>query len=175
MLGESKAVPGVGGNVRTFAAIEAVYRARFAEFVRVAAAICGDVDAGADAVQEAFSSALRAAGDYRGDGSLEGWLWRSVVNTARNHRRGALRRVRRHPFSAGEPQSAPRTDGDPAVRRLVAALPERQRLVVFLRYFGGLEYAEIATALTIAPGTVGATLSQAHAALRVAIEKQEAD
>jgi DNA-directed RNA polymerase specialized sigma24 family protein len=36
---------------------------------------------------------------------------------------------------------------------------------VFLRYFAGFSYAEIAEALEIGEGTVAATLAQAHAAL----------
>jgi RNA polymerase sigma factor (sigma-70 family) len=53
----------------------------------------------------------------------------------------------------------------------LAALPERQRLVVFLRYFADLEYREIATALGIETGTVSATLHAAHANLRRALEE----
>jgi len=45
-------------------------------------------------------------------------------------------------------------------------LPERQRLVLFLRYYADLDYAEIARALGIRRGTVSATLNQAHASLR---------
>jgi DNA-directed RNA polymerase specialized sigma24 family protein len=37
---------------------------------------------------------------------------------------------------------------------------------VFLRYFGGLSYGEIAHACGISEGTVGAALARAHAALR---------
>jgi len=51
---ERVAVSGVGSDAAMTAAIEAVYRERFAQLVRVAAAICGDVDAGADAVQDAL-------------------------------------------------------------------------------------------------------------------------
>ena len=49
---------------------------------------------------------------------------------------------------------------------MIADLPERQRLVLFLRYYADLDYRQIADALGIRRGTVGATLNQAHAALR---------
>jgi sigma-70-like protein len=48
------------------------------------------------------------------------------------------------------------------VCQVVAELPERQRLVVFLRYFADLDHARIAEALEIRPGTVAATLHAAH-------------
>ncbi|MGH2781650.1 MAG: RNA polymerase sigma factor [Thermoleophilaceae bacterium] len=45
-------------------------------------------------------------------------------------------------------------------------MPERQRLAVFLRYYGDLDYRSIASALDVEVGTVSATLSAAHSALR---------
>ena len=63
----------------------------------------------------------------------------------------------------------PEHDAD--VRAWIASLPERQRLVVFLRYFADLDYRSIATALDVEVGTVSATLAAAHAALRRAYKE----
>jgi RNA polymerase sigma factor (sigma-70 family) len=52
------------------------------------------------------------------------------------------------------------------VRAWIAVLPERQRLAVFLRYYADLDYRSIAAVLDVEVGTVSATLSSAHAALR---------
>ena len=49
-----------------------------------------------------------------------------------------------------------------AVRAALAALPERQRLALFLRYYADLDYAGIAEALGVSRGTVSATLHAAH-------------
>ena len=49
----------------------------------------------------------------------------------------------------------------------VAALPERQRLAVYLRYYADLDYRAIAHVLGVEVGTVSATLSSAHQALAV--------
>lgn len=151
-------------------AIEAVYRRDFARFLHVATAIAGDVELAADAVQEGFARAVRHRGEFRGDGPLEGWLWRTVVNAARA-RAGAKPEVA---LDALERVAAPARNGrDDAdrVRPLLLALPERQRLVLFLRYYADLDYRAIADALEISPGTVGATLNAAHAALRPLIEE----
>src|SRR5438132_9202988 len=64
--------------------IEHVYRTRLADFVRVARAITGDAETARDAVQEAFATAVRKRRSYRGDGSVAAWLWRAVVNKARD-------------------------------------------------------------------------------------------
>ena len=42
----------------------------------------------------------------------------------------------------------------------ISRLPERERLVLFLRYYADLDYRTIAEALEISGGTVGATLSE---------------
>lgn len=52
---------------------------------------------------------------------------------------------------------------------LIALLPERRRLALFLRYSADLDYRGIARALDVEVGTVSATLSAAHAALRRAL------
>jgi RNA polymerase sigma-70 factor (ECF subfamily) len=147
------------------AELERVYRADFLRFVRVATAVAGDEEAGADAVHDAFVQAVRSRSSFRGEGPLEAWLWRMVVNAAK-------KRARREP--SAEPQERPEAHengfGDP-VRALIASLPERQRLALFLRYYADLDYESIAATLGITSGTVGATLNAAHAALRSSLKE----
>jgi RNA polymerase sigma-70 factor, ECF subfamily len=147
------------------AELERVYRAEFTRFVRVATAIAGDEQSGADAVHDAFVQAVRNRRSFRGDGPLEAWLWRMVVNAAKKRAGREL---------ASDPQDIPAVHengfGDP-VRSLVAGLPERQRLALFLRYYADLDYESIAATLGVAPGTVGATLNAAHAALRNSLKE----
>ena len=119
-----------------------VYRSRGAAFLRVATAITGDAAAAHDSVQEGFALAIRHRGRYRGDGPLEAWVWRLVVNAARSQHR------RRAPVPTADtgdhPGPAPADVTE--LRALVAKLPERQRLAVFLRYYADLDYAAIGTA-----------------------------
>jgi RNA polymerase sigma-70 factor (ECF subfamily) len=140
--------------------LEALYRARFQEFCRVAAAIAGDRELGRDAVQDAFAHAVRRRRSYRGSGTLEAWVWRIVVNAARD----ARRRSRQLP--ALEPATNGHVPGVP-----LDLLTDRQREIVFLHYYADLDYAAIAEALEISPGTVGATLSAARRTLRSALEE----
>lgn len=151
--------------------IEAAYEAHFRRYVRVASAITGDAESGRDAVQDAFASALRHRRQFRGDGSLEGWLWRAVVNTASKHRRSAGRAAQALARAGEAPAAREEAGADEDLQRLVARLPERQRLVVFLRYYADLDYEAIAAALAIRSGTVGASLNAAHVALRHGLEE----
>jgi RNA polymerase sigma-70 factor (ECF subfamily) len=147
----------------TPAAVEAVYRARHQELLRVATAITGSVELGEDAVQEGLVRALTRQSTFRATGSLEAWLWKVVVNAARNL---AVRSPRVVDADAAEAVTNRVGSDAGAVRERVAHLPERQRLVLFLRYYADLDYAAIARILGIRRGTVSATLNQAHAALR---------
>src|SRR5262245_62616586 len=70
----------------TPATIEAAYRDRASEFLRVATAIAGSREGGRDAVQEALARAFARRATFRGSGPVEAWLWRAVVNAARNVR-----------------------------------------------------------------------------------------
>jgi RNA polymerase sigma-70 factor, ECF subfamily len=152
----------------TLAEIEHVYRTRLVQFRRVATAITGDPERGADAVQEAFGGAIRNRSDFRGAGPLDAWLWRAVVNRARDIARRRVDGPLEQPAPASQNGSP---DQDAAVRALVAALPERQRLALFLRYYADLDYEGIAQALGMKPGTVAATLSAARGSLRGLLEE----
>ena len=146
--------------------LEALYRSGFARFVRVARAVTGDRDSALEAVQEGFADALRNSGQWQGQGPLAGWVWRCVLNRARKARRPPTVELRADDGRNGSVQA-----GDDELRLRLSALPERQRLVVFMRYYADLEYGEIAAALGIRVGTVSATLHAAHAALRAALEE----
>jgi len=144
-------------------AVDALYRLRHRELLRVATAITGSVELGEDAVQEGLVRALARRSTFRATGTLEGWLWKVVVNAARNIAARTPRVVDAEDhdamISSGE-------DDMSELRQYLLRLPERQRLVLFLRYYADLDYAEIARALGIRRGTVSATLNQAHASLR---------
>lgn len=159
------------GKAATVDAIGNLYQRRFHAFLRVAEAIVGDPELARDVVQDAFARAIRSRFDYRGEGSLDGWVWQTVVNAARNARRDRPPEHLPLQDAAGETASTNGRPLDWQVSALVAALPERQRLVLFLRYYADLDYRSIGEALAIEPGTVGATISHAHATIRNALEE----
>jgi RNA polymerase sigma-70 factor (ECF subfamily) len=144
--------------------LESLYRARFQHFLRVALAILGDRERALDAVQDGFADAIRSRASFRGEGPLEAWVWRAVVNPALK----AAQREARAPLAADTPGRANGHEehAPSELGRLIALLPERQRLALFLRYYADLDYRSIARALDVEVGTVSATLSAAHASLR---------
>jgi RNA polymerase sigma factor (sigma-70 family) len=149
--------------------IELIYRHRYPVFLRVAVAITGNEQLGADAVQDAFVGIVRSRRGIRRRGALEAFAWRAVINAARDRRAARV--------EVGEPRelSAPSAaEPDEAVRRAIAELPERQRLVLFLRYFADLDYASIGRAMHVRPGTVAAASNSGRAAVKESLEREEA-
>jgi RNA polymerase sigma factor (sigma-70 family) len=91
-------------------------------------------------------------------------VWRIVVNTARTQAK-----ARELPVAELEPSTNGSSSNDDApvgLVRLLSLLPERQRTVVFLRYFGDLDYRSIAEVMDVKVGTVSASLNAAHLRLR---------
>jgi len=147
------------------AEIERVYHARYRGFRRAAAALLADEDAAHDAVQDAFASAYAKREQFRG-GSLEAWIWKIVLRKALDVRG----RRQSDPLEDTLDPSSIQSEDDPELAQAIRALPPRRRLIVFLRYFADLRYGDIAEVCGLSEGTVAATLAQAHAELREALE-----
>lgn len=115
---------------------------------RFLVAAVGPVDAD-DVFQDSCIAALRALPDLRHDGNLRGWLLRIAQRKALDAQRS---RARRAAPAADLPErvaaaAVPSVDGEPEVWSRVRALPEKQRMAVFLRSVACLSYAEVAQAL----------------------------
>jgi RNA polymerase sigma-70 factor (ECF subfamily) len=160
----------LGVNGASLEELERLYLRRREVFLGVATAITHDDSLAADALHDGFVAAVRSRRSFRGEGSLDGWVWRLVVNAAR-------RLAAERPGPAAPPEAAVAArngspdEPDGTIRSVVAALPERQRLVVFLRYYADLDYNAIAEALDVQPGTVAATLNAARGAIRRQLEE----
>jgi len=135
-----------------------------------------DRQAAEDASQEAFFSAWRGIGDFRG-GNFKAWMLRITANVCRDH----LRKRKRNPTSSLEELSmefelsnstespedyALRLEVRTQIQRGLASLPSEQRLAVVLSDIQGLSYEEIAQVMGCSLGTVRSRLSRGRARLR---------
>jgi RNA polymerase sigma-70 factor (ECF subfamily) len=131
----------------------------------------------ADAVQDAFVSALRGLVGFAGQSGLGTWLHRIVVNCclmklrARSRRRDVPledllpdRRVR--PWTEGPETSLAREETRAGVRACIARLPEPHRTVLLLRDIEELDTDATARRLGLRPGAVKTRLFRARQALR---------
>jgi RNA polymerase sigma-70 factor (ECF subfamily) len=140
----------------------------FAELVRrhrdrmwaVALRTLRDPEEAADALQEAFISAFRAASSFRAESQVTTWLHRIVVNACldRIRRRQARPTVPLPDAGPGEPAAAGDAMADRETKLVVAealaALPEEQRVPIVLVDVEGYSVADTARLLGIAEGTV---------------------
>jgi RNA polymerase sigma-70 factor (ECF subfamily) len=141
-----------------------------------------DRDQASDAVQEAFFSAFRHMGAFRG-GSVKSWLNRICVNAAMDTQRARKRRpVQPYPELEDESWQPPAgAEVDPeriAVqaersRALSGALAEitlDQRAAIVLYDVEGYDYAEIAEMTGVSLGTVKSRIHRGRLALRGLLE-----
>lgn len=125
--------------------------------------MCHDAHEAEDSLQEVFMLVYKALPNFDpAKGAFTTWLYRITMNYCLNQRR----KFRPNQESlddtsdiAAEPASSPLETE--AVRQAIAALSDKLRAVVILRYYGDLPYAEIAEALDIPLGTVKSRLDLA--------------
>ena len=151
-----------------------VFRRDYRRVVAVAGRVLGSRDECEDVAQEVFLAFGRST--VPAD-EASGWLTVAAVHTALNHLRSGRRRASREESAAvSDAVVRPTTSPDVAdvvvsaeersrVRTALGALPEKQAAALVLRH-SGLSYAEVATALSMSPGSVGTTVRRAESALR---------
>lgn len=103
-----------------------------------------------DCFQEACIAALRAYPRVTHSGNLRAWLLKIAQRKAIDANRARSRRplpVATPPERQAGDAPSGLVDGQPAVWAHVRALPEKQRMAVFLRSVADLSYAEVAQAL----------------------------
>lgn len=159
-------------------AIEMLYD-RYARLAfGVALKILGERTAAEDVVQEAFVAVWRnlAAFDPAG-GQLRSWLLRIVRNRA-------IDRLRANPArrETADIETANLSVDDIAfdhvaldaerqqVRQVLAALPQAQRRVLELSYFGGLSQTEVASKMHLPLGTVKSRMRLGLEKMRVSLQ-----
>lgn len=137
----------------------------------------GDREAAAEFTQEAFVRAFERLDRFDGASRFSTWLYRLARNRAidllrrkRPQADGDFAAEQRGASGAPPQQDLERREAQHAVQQALASLPADQREIILLRDFDGQDYATIAAALDVPPGTVKSRLSRARAALREAVQ-----
>jgi len=160
--------------VLTDAQIERVFRQEYGRAVAVLARVLGDLDAAEDAVQDAFTTALRR---WPADGlppSPAGWIITTARNRAIDRLRREASRADRHAQAALlYAQDEPVEEGpvrDDRLRLIFTcchpALAPAVQVALTLRLLGGLSTAEIAHAFLVPEATMAQRLVRAKGKIR---------
>lgn len=146
------------------------YAARVYHF---AAMVAGSDLEAEDLAQSALERALRGLPQFDSrKGQVEAWLWRIVVNVARDAGRAAVRRQRvwerlvQLRWSWTPDDDIPLGIDDDRLLNAVRTLTPRQRSVLALRFGADLDYAGVAAALGISSGAATVATHRALKALR---------
>lgn len=145
--------------------------------------LLGNHDDALDLSQEVFLRVFKTLRAFRGQSALRTWIYRIVINQARNRQRWWRRRRRadqvsldEHAWSHGELTAESEVSSpdrmydqkETAERlwRAVNQLPFEQKSAIVLREIHGLSYEEIAFSVGVVVGTVKSRLARARDTLR---------
>jgi RNA polymerase sigma-70 factor (ECF subfamily) len=161
------------GDAADRAWLEALFRERYAELCRFVYRFVGSKEAAEDVVQDLFVGVWNDRARWREYGTA---IVPILYTAARNRAFNALKRRRleeRHAAAPADEPAAADVDAEiredevrDAVRRAVAALPERCRLIFTLSRENGMTYAEIAGTLGLSVKTVETQMGRALRSLR---------
>ncbi|MDR2686622.1 MAG: sigma-70 family RNA polymerase sigma factor [Oscillospiraceae bacterium] len=116
----------------------------------------------ADIAQNTFLKAFLGFGAVRNRASLEPWLFAVCNNEIRRFFRSSPKDNELRDVA----QARQAGENHDALYAAIDRLPEAQRLVVLLKYFGGYSMRELATALGLSLSTVKSRLYEARQALK---------
>jgi RNA polymerase sigma factor (sigma-70 family) len=180
---EAAIVRRVAGGDR--GAFEVLMRRYNRRLYRLARASLHDETEAQDALQDAYLSAFRSSGQFRGDSRLSTWLSRLVINECLGRQRRTSRRQNVVPIvsSDSETVASVADDGDlpdkeagraqmrVVLERKVSELPDIYRVVFVLRSVEELSVEETARCLDLTEETVRSRHFRAKSLLRESLAK----
>ncbi|MEU5890234.1 sigma-70 family RNA polymerase sigma factor [Streptomyces sp. NPDC047461] len=154
--------------------VEAVFRAEYGRAVAVLVRFLGDIDLAEEAVQDAFTTAVRRWPETGVPPSPAGWIITTARNRAIDRLRREARRDGRHAEAALlHTPDAPPEEGpvrDERLRLIFTcchpALAPQARVALTLRLLGGLTTPQIARAFLVPEPTMAQRLVRAKAKIR---------
>ncbi len=170
--------PGAGEGLQSF---ELLYEQSASRVFGLCLRLLGSPAEAEDAAGEACLKACRAHADFEPGRPFASWILTIAGRVCIDRLR--RRRLERRWFPRdldGAPEAPARDPGPLArlltverqrqVRRRIAELPERYRLVLVLRYYADLPYAEIAALLGLERNHVAVLIHRAKLRLRAALD-----
>jgi RNA polymerase sigma-70 factor (ECF subfamily) len=130
----------------------------------------GDEATAGDVTQQVFLKLFTRINQFQGESEFTTWLYRLTTNACVDEQRKRRRFLQ---FGEGVEVKEPRvtfTNEDrlvsaevaESVKRAVAALKPKLRVVMLLKYFEEMSYEEIAAILGLSKGTVASRLNRGH-------------
>jgi RNA polymerase sigma-70 factor (ECF subfamily) len=151
--------------------------------------LLGSYEEAVEVSQEVFIQVYRKLSSFRRDASLRTWIYRIVINRAKNRQRWWKRHINEmtalsidHVESNGSAGACLTSDEVPPdealarkergqlLRMAIDRLPFDQRTILLLKEIEGLSYEEIGATLDLPLGTVKSRLARARKSLRDSLD-----
>jgi len=158
------------------AAFDEIVKSYMRQVFQVAYRVVGHREDAEDLVQDCFLAAYQYLDSYDIDRPFGPWITRIVLNRGANLRRSRARRATEPETDAVSPapsalDEATRAEAREKLAEVMAALNERQRMIVTMFDVDGMTSTEIGERLELAPGTVRWHLHEARRVLRIALAR----
>ena len=148
----------------------------------------GNYEDALDLTQETFIRAYRHIDNFRNESKIYTWLYRIAINLCKKDYNKKSRQTSFFAHSLDDPKNSQQIAGQAsqdksaievleineeqdAIRREIAALPNKYKAVIILKYMQDLSYVEIAEILGCGIGTVKSRLSRAKKKLKEKLEE----
>jgi RNA polymerase sigma factor (sigma-70 family) len=181
--------------------LRSLYEANCDMLLKIACRITNSTEAAEDVVQEAFGKIVEKTMVFPTSNDAKYWLIRVVKNGAINYAKRKGRETRAYEkwwqnegssvedseagsislketgseagVQASVEEDALRAESAEEIKRHLAALPEKLRIVLMLKEYGGMNYREIGKVLGINEGNVKVRAFRAREALLARMKKEE--
>ena len=151
---------------------ELLYRRHAAKLYAVCLQYSGNNEEARDILQEGFIKIFENLGNYKFEGSFEGWMRRITVNTALEKFRS-----RNNLYRVEDIDQVPEPDAEPDnqdyagleaadLLEIIRELPPKYRMVFNLYAIEGYSHKEISEMINISEGTSKSNLSRARVILQ---------
>jgi len=174
------------GDESAFAYLVQKYRRPMVGFMY---RLCHNPSTAEELAQEVFLRVYRSRGTYEPSAKFTTWLYRIATNLAVNHARDTRHERPENTLRLDEPDRETGNTPDladnsltaeeqvlkqerlAAIRRVVNALPERQRMAVIMHKYQQMDYREIAGVLKLSESATKSLLFRAYETLREQLQE----
>lgn len=150
-----------------------LYNAYAAKMYGVCLRYLTDPETARDILHDGFIKVFTSIKNFRGDGSLEGWVRKIIVNTALEHLRRRKDNFEVEIDQAIALESQVKTEGPDyqVFLQVISELPQQYRTIFNLYAIEEYSHAEIAEMLGITESTSKSNYSRARVILKAKLEK----